>query len=59
METHYWIEGSKRNVEDYLKIRSTSLKEIYNITLIPYYIDAEGQELLYEVIDSLYKIMTI
>ena len=58
-KTHYWIEGSKRNVEDYLKIRSTSLKEIYNITLIPYYIDAEGQELLYEVIDSLYKIMTI
>ena len=58
-KTHYWIEGSKRNDEDYLRIRSTTLKEIYNIIRIPYYIDAEGQELLYEVINSLYKIMTI
>ena len=58
-KTHYWIEGSKRNVEDYLKIRSTTLKDIYNIILIPYYIDVEGQELLYEVINSLYKIMII
>ena len=58
-KTHYWIEGSKRSVEDYLKIRSTTLKEIHNIILIPYYIDVEGQELLYEVINSLYKIMTI
>lgn len=58
-KTHYWIEGSKRNVEDYLKIRSTTLKEIYNIVHIPYYIDLEGQELLYEVINSLHKMMTI
>ena len=58
-KTHYWIEGSRRNVKDHLKIRSTTLKENYNIIFIPYYIDAKGQEVLYEVISSLYKIMTI
>jgi hypothetical protein len=58
-KTHYWIEGSTRNVEDSLKIRSTTLKENYNINLIPYYIDADGQGLLCEVISSLSKIMTI
>lgn len=58
-KTHYWIEGSRRNVEDHLRIRRTTLKENCNIILIPYYIDLKGQELLYEVISSLYKIMTI
>ena len=54
-KTHYWMESSSRNKEDYLHIRSTALKANYNITLIPYHIDRKGDELLYEVIDSLYK----
>lgn len=54
-KTHYWLEGSRRNTEDYLKIRSTTLKENFNIKLIPYCIDDKGDELLYDVIDTLYK----
>lgn len=54
-KTHYWLEGSRRNTEDYLKIRSTTLKENFNIKLIPYCIDDKGDKLLYDVIDSLYK----
>lgn len=54
-KTHYWIEGVSRKNEDHLKIRSTSLKENYNINLIPYYIDQKGHELLYEVINLLYE----
>ncbi|MEW6068785.1 MAG: SIR2 family protein [Nitrospirota bacterium] len=54
-KTHYWLEGSRRNTEDYLKIRSTTLKENFNIKLIPYCIDDKGDELLCDVIDSLYK----
>ncbi|MBI4848181.1 MAG: SIR2 family protein [Nitrospirae bacterium] len=54
-KTHYWLEESSRNREDYLKIRKTTMKENYNTHLIPYYIDEEGHEVLLKVIDALYK----
>ena len=55
---HYWLEGSNRNKLDYLKIRSTTLKENYNIELIPYNIDQNGYETLYDVISLLYEVMS-
>ena len=59
LKTHYWLEGYTRNNIDYLKIRSTTLRENYNIHLIPYYIDnRERSKLICEVIDSLYKKIT-
>ena len=32
---HYWIEPISREKVDHLKIRSISLKDIYNITVVP------------------------
>jgi hypothetical protein len=59
LKTHYWLQGCTRNNIDSLKIHSTSLKENYNIHLIPYDIDnGERSELICEVIDSLYKKVT-
>lgn len=59
LKTHYWLEGCTRNNIDCLKIRSTTLRENYNIHLIPYYIDnRERSKLICEVIDSLYKKIT-
>ena len=56
LKAHYWLQGYTRNNIDSLKIRSTSLRENYNIYLIPYDIDnGERSELICEVIDSLYK----
>ncbi|MDL1987480.1 MAG: SIR2 family protein [Deltaproteobacteria bacterium] len=52
---HYWIEPIYRNKFDYLKIRSTSLKKNYNITLVPYSIDSLGHEAIIKVIESLNK----
>ena len=44
---------------DVLKIRSTSLRENYNIRLIPYCIDDRDRfELICEIIDSLYRNVT-
>jgi hypothetical protein len=54
---HYWLEQSFRKREDYLKIRATNLRENYNITLIPYFIDMNGHEVLYKVLDELYKVI--
>lgn len=54
-KTHYWLEGCFRGNIDYLKIRSITLKENFNIYLIPYYIDNKGFKLVCDVIDSLYK----
>jgi len=55
-KTHYWLEGYTRNNIDFLKIRSTSLKENYNIHLIPYCIDnRERHRIIFEIIDSLHK----
>lgn len=53
-KTHYWLEESSRNKEDYLKIRGTTMKNIYNIHLIPYNIDEEGHEILMKTIAALY-----
>lgn len=59
LKAHYWLEGYTRNNIDSLKIRSTNLKENYNIYLIPYSIDnRERSELICEVVDSLYKKIT-
>ena len=55
---HYWLEPFKRKDEDSLMIRGTIFKETYNISLIPYYVDSKGYELLFEVIDSLYRVMS-
>jgi len=52
---HYWIEPICRNNFDSLKIRSTSLKKNYNITLVPYSIDSLGHEAIIKVIESLNK----
>lgn len=52
---HYWIEPISRSKFDYLKIRSTSLKENLNITLIPYSIEALGHKAIIKVIESLNK----
>jgi len=54
---HYWLEASRRKNSDFLKIRSTNLKYNYNIDLIPYDIDQNGYESLYDVISTLYKAM--
>lgn len=56
---HYWIEPVCRNKFDYLKIRSTSLKKNYNITLVPYSIDSLGHEAILKVIESLNKAIKI
>jgi hypothetical protein len=53
---HYWLESSYRYKEDYLKIRSTNLREV-NIHLIPYLIDTDGEELLFTVLDRMYKVL--
>ncbi len=50
---HYWVEPIYRNKIDYLKIRSTSLKKNYNITMVPYSIDSLGHEAIIKVIESL------
>jgi hypothetical protein len=50
---HYWIEPICRNKFDHLKIRSTSLKENFNITLVPYSIEVFGHEAIIKVIESL------
>ncbi len=55
---HYWLELSDRNRNDYLEIRATTLKDNYNITVIPYYIDNYGETLLYKVITKLYTVFT-
>jgi len=55
---HYWLEASRRKNSDFLKIRSTTLKDNYNIDLIPYDIDQNGYESLYNVISTLYKAMS-
>ena len=39
----------------HLDVRSTILREYYNIRLIPYMIDDEGQVLLNSVLNELYK----
>jgi len=54
---HYWLEGTYRNNMDYLKIRSTTLRENYNINLIPYSIDKDGHKSLIIVLNSLYKVI--
>ena len=59
LNVHYWLQGCYRNNIDNLKIRSTTLRENYNIHLIPYYIDRrERFKLICEIIDSLYKKIT-
>lgn len=55
---HYWLEPYYRNKRDFLEIRSTNLKENYNIMLIPYSIDKDDYEGLYEVIDRLSMAIT-
>lgn len=55
---HYWLESSYRHKEDYLKIRSTNLREV-NIRLIPYLIDTDGEELLFTVLDRMYKVLAV
>lgn len=52
---HYWLEPFSRNRQDSLVIRGTSLRENYNITLVPYSVDRLGYEAVYEVIDAMHK----
>lgn len=59
LKAHYWLEEYSRSNIDDLKIRSTSLRENYNIRLIPYCIDNRNRfELICEIIDSLYRNVT-
>jgi len=51
---HYWLESSYRSKESYLKVRSTSLREDYNIQLVPYLIDCHDQDFLYQVLNGIY-----
>ena len=57
-KTHYWLEGYCGRNQDDLRIRSTNLRETYDVILIPYSTDKEGYEALYVVLDSLYQTMT-
>ena len=52
---HYWLESSYRGKKDYLEVRSTILKNNYNINLVPYMIDDHGPGLLNSVLTDIYK----
>ena len=54
---HYWVQPISRKNLDYLKIRSTSLKDTYNITVVPYSIDDSGHTAIYDVIESMIKMI--
>lgn len=55
---HYWLEPYSRNKRDFLEIRGTNLRENYNIMFIPYSIDKDDYEGLYNAIDLLSMAMT-
>lgn len=57
-KSHWWLEAFDRDSQDFLKIRSTTLKNNYNITLVPYSIETDGHDALYSVLDNLYNAMT-
>lgn len=59
LKAHYWLQEYNRSNIDDLRICSTSLRENYNIRLIPYSIDNRDRfELICEIIDSLYRNVT-
>jgi len=55
---HFWLEPSSRSKEGPLKIRSTCMRENYNVHLIPYFIDEEGYDLLLKTIEALSTVVS-
>lgn len=56
---HFWVEGWSRKRQDELLIRGTTLKETYNVQLVPYCIDNQGVEIPHGFIESLEKAMLL
>ncbi len=53
-KSHWWLEGVYRGNQDSIEIKSTKLRENYNIKLIPYSIEYDEYSVLKDVLNKLY-----
>lgn len=55
---HYLLEDFHMNKATYIRIRATNLKVNFNIQLIPYVIESKGFEVLVNVINQLFNVLS-